>query len=102
MERVDRRAWAYSLLTPLPVPTRSGNPVVRATVRVADNHGHGSELGELELSMGSALVVEIAGDAGHNHRVVLSASEVAAIRSGRTVTKRSSETFGHTHFVIFN
>ena len=51
---------------------------------------------------GGALLLDIRGAATHPHTVQLSAADIGNIAEGRSVSKRSSTTDGHSHTVTFN
>jgi hypothetical protein len=69
---------------------------------VSANHGHRAVITAAALAAGGAVQLDIAGDAGHPHRVDLPAQAVQEIRDGRSVQKDSTTTDGHMHVVTFN
>ena len=69
---------------------------------ISDNHGHTAVVRAAQLQAGNAISLSIAGTAGHNHVVDLSAAEVAQIANNQRVSKVSSTGDGHTHTVTFN
>ena len=69
---------------------------------VSANHGHTAVITSAQLSAGGDLMLNIRGEAPHNHTVQLGAADVAAIRDGRQVSKNSSTDDSHNHTVTFN
>jgi hypothetical protein len=93
--------------TPTPAPTATptteptATPVGDEVGDVSNNHGHSAVITAAQLEAGGALTVSVSGG-GHSHSFQLSGSEVVSIRDGQTVSKQSSSTNSHRHFVTFN
>jgi hypothetical protein len=74
---------------------------------VSANHAHDAHITDAALTNGGALVLDIRGDADHQHTVQLTMDEVTQIEDGARVSKESSvepsASFGtHSHTVTFN
>jgi microcystin-dependent protein len=72
---------------------------------VADNHGHVAILTVEQLNSGSAVTLDITGEADHSHTVEYSAEEIETILDGDQVVKESSldsADGSHSHVVTFN
>src|SRR5688572_1583070 len=79
--------------TPTPV-AKTGN--------ISANHGHAATISAAEQTAGGDVVLNIEGQATHNHQVSLSGAQVVQIRSGTQVAITSTSTLGHQHTVTFN
>src|SRR5581483_11053700 len=84
--------------TATPTQTVSGDKVGQ----ISNNHGHIAIITAAELVSGGGLLLNIQGNAAHNHVVTLSGGEVKSIAAGATVAKLSSSANGHQHMVTFN
>lgn len=78
---------------------------------ITNNHGHTAVITAAELAAGEDMMLNIEGEAGHPHRVELTAAEVQQIAGGMRVTKGSTtlredplypEVGEHAHNVTFN
>lgn len=69
---------------------------------ISGNHGHSAVITSAELTARDAISLNIAGSAGHQHTVELSAAEVGQIADGMQVSKGSSTDDFHSHNVTFN
>lgn len=65
---------------------------------ISGNHGHTLTVARADLDSTTALTYSIAGSAGHDHSIVLSPANLAALKAGGTVTVSSSVT-DHGHSV---
>jgi hypothetical protein len=88
-------------------PPTSGTPTTlppagSKTGSVSANHGHAAVITAADLQASGAVMVNIAGSAGHPHVVELPPQAVQQIRDGRKVEKESTMTDAHTHVVTFN
>jgi hypothetical protein len=99
-------------------PASSGAPGSSAsdkTGSISANHGHVAVVTAAQLSSGGGVTLSIAGTAGHDHAVLLTADEVRSIAASGRVAKISSATstssddgYGgqtstsHSHTVTFN
>jgi len=82
-----------------PTSPSSGGDV---TGVVSANHGHIAVVRSAQLMAGNAVMLDIRGNATHNHVVELSGDELRAIAAGQRVVKRSSNENSHFHEVTFN
>jgi hypothetical protein len=69
---------------------------------ISNNHGHKASITSAELARGSALMLNIRGDADHAHMVELTAAELIRIKSQETVSKECTSEGAHTHMVSFS
>jgi len=74
---------------------------------ITNNHGHALSIPFADLDSTTAKVYSIAGTAGHDHMITLTAAELAMIKAGGSVTVTSTTTnvapFGaHSHDVTVN
>ena len=95
--------------TPGPTPTPTTAAVGDKAATVSANHGHSAVITGAQLEAGGGLVLDIMGQAPHNHQVTLTGDEVVSIRNNQTVTKASTVSDGgssyggeHNHGVTFN
>jgi hypothetical protein len=84
-------------------PTGATPPADRDTVgSISDNHGHRASITSAELARGSALMLNIRGEADHAHMVELTSADLVRIKSQETVAKECSAEGAHTHMVTFS
>lgn len=83
---------------PAPAPPAPQDRACGAT-DISNNHGHTLVLGADQLDATTDLTLNIEGTAGHNHTVVLTAAQLAAIKAGTAVTVDSSTALTHRHTV---
>ena len=69
---------------------------------ISNNHGHKASITSAQLATGSALLLNIRGDADHAHMVELTAAELTRIKSQETVSKECTSEGAHTHMVSFS
>lgn len=73
------------------------------TGSISSNHGHSALITSAQLASNQMLTLNIQGSGNHSHSLVLSPSELGAIRQGTRISKySSSQTDGHAHTVTFN
>jgi hypothetical protein len=82
-------------------PTASTAPPPDRVGTVDTNHGHTATITSAQQLAGGAVELDIRGTSSHSHKVMLSADDVASIRSGRRVEVASSGS-SHSHLVVFN
>jgi len=80
----------------------TGTTDADTTGAISTNHGHKATITSAQLAAGSALLLDIRGDADHPHMVELTAAEISRIRSQQTVSKDSSTMGEHMHVVTFS
>lgn len=66
---------------------------------ISANHGHVLTVPLADLRAGVEKSYDIAGTAGHNHTVTLSAADFALISTEGTLTKSTTVASGHSHTV---
>jgi hypothetical protein len=66
---------------------------------IQSNHGHALTVPAADLDSTTARTYGIAGVAGHDHVVTLSAAELAALKAGQSVSVTSTGGPGHEHGV---
>ena len=94
--------------SPSPAPAPAPSPPPAAPTpgavqgSVSANHGHIATITAAELAGGSDIILQIQGDADHDHSVMLAASDLSQIAGGERVSRESSNDQAHTHFVTFN
>lgn len=93
-----------SSLGPEPDPVKdSPAPVITDKVgMVFDNHQHDALLTKAQLEAGTEVLLHIQGHSQHDHYLTLTREDLAAIRSGLTVSKPSTTDWGHQHLILFN
>jgi hypothetical protein len=69
---------------------------------ISNNHGHKASITSAQLAIGSALLLNIRGDADHAHMVELTAAELIRIKSQEIVSKECTSEGAHTHMVSFS
>lgn len=69
---------------------------------IGTNHGHTAVITAAQLTVASALSLDIRGASDHPHTVTLTESQVAAIAANQRVAKESTTDDGHSHTVTFN
>jgi hypothetical protein len=69
---------------------------------VSANHGHRAIVEAADLSSNSTVTIDLRFRATHNHELMLTPLELAAIAENGRVVKASSTTEGHSHTVTFN
>jgi hypothetical protein len=69
---------------------------------IANNHGHQASITSAQLVAGSALMLNIRGDADHGHMVELTTDDLVRIRSQQTISRECTSTSEHTHMVTFS
>jgi hypothetical protein len=82
-------------------PTASTAPPPDRVGTVDTNHGHTATITSAQQLAGGAVELDIRGTSSHSHKVMLSADDVASIRSGRRVEVASTGS-SHSHQVVFN
>lgn len=75
--------------------TGSCNDGIDATI--TSNHGHAISIDAADLDGGQSKTYSIIGTSQHDHSVTLTAQDFADLKSGKTVTKESTNTAGHSH-----
>jgi hypothetical protein len=91
--------------TPAPPPPAGG--LSCGATAISDNHGHALLIPAADVDSMVSIMYSIAGGAGHNHTVTLTAAQLAQIKAKTAVTVQS--TFGgdiyfvnHNHSVTVN
>jgi hypothetical protein len=69
---------------------------------VSNNHDHRAIVESAQLNSNSTVTIDLRWRATHNHELVLTPLELAAISENGRVVKTSSTTEGHDHIVTFN
>jgi hypothetical protein len=69
---------------------------------VSENHGHRAIVDAAQLNSSSTVRIDMRHRASHNHELILTPTELAAITENGHVVKDSSTTEGHNHTVTFN
>jgi hypothetical protein len=88
--------------------TSGGSPTGSSPVNpdtlgsISSNHGHKASITSAQLATGSALLLNIQGDADHAHMVELTAAELIRIKSQEVVSKECTSEGAHTHMVTFS
>ncbi len=66
---------------------------------ISANHGHRLVVSPADVAAGVDKTYSIAGTAGHDHQVTLTAAEFAVLGAGHAITVTSTNGAGHTHDV---
>ncbi|MEK8032148.1 hypothetical protein AACH06_15075 [Ideonella sp. DXS29W] len=66
---------------------------------IGSNHGHSLTIAEADLSATSDKTYSIQGSSGHDHTVTFTPAQLAALKSGRSVSVTSTTAAGHSHTV---
>ncbi|MCA9536491.1 MAG: hypothetical protein KC593_22565 [Myxococcales bacterium] len=84
-----------------PPPSGSSDAGADTTLvtTISANHGHVLTVPLADLRAGVEKSYGIAGTAGHNHTVTLSAADFALISTEGTLTKSTTVASGHSHTV---
>lgn len=69
---------------------------------VGNNHGHRAIVEAAQLNSTSTITIDMRFQATHNHTLMLTAGELAAIAENGRVVRTSSTDDGHNHTVTFN
>lgn len=73
------------------------NQVVSSNISA--NHGHSLILSEEMIQSGLTQEVDIKGQSGHPHRIVITEDHFRQLRLGQKISVSSSQDAGHTHEV---
>jgi hypothetical protein len=76
----------------------AANPSCKAS-GIGNNHGHELVIPYADTASAASLSYSIRGSSDHDHTVILSAQQLAQVRSGASVTVNSTTSGGHTHSV---
>jgi hypothetical protein len=84
--------------SPTPTPTPTGTDINGS---ISGNHGHTAVITGAMLTAGSAVSLDIRGNADHPHTVEVSQADLATLKNRQAVSKQSTNNSGHTHTVTF-
>lgn len=87
----------YNGGTPAPAPAPGGTSCSPAVI--SDNHNHALVIAKSDLNSTTAMTYDIHGTADHTHSVTFSATQLAQLKSGLTVSMSSSVTLSHDHTI---
>jgi hypothetical protein len=82
-------------------PTTPPTQVVDVNGTVSANHGHTAVVAAAQITTGSAISLDIRGQATHPHTVSITAADLTSLKNRSTVTVTSSTDNGHNHVVTF-
>jgi hypothetical protein len=68
---------------------------------VSANHGHIATVTAAQITATNAVVLNIQGQATHNHTVSLSQADLQTLKNRQAVSRDSSNDSGHMHTVTF-
>jgi hypothetical protein len=74
-----------------------GNCTNGVDVTITGNHGHALKIDAADFGAGQSKTYSISGTSQHDHSVTLTAQDFADLQSGKTITKESTNTAGHSH-----
>jgi hypothetical protein len=77
--------------------TADGNCTNDLDVTITGNHGHALKIDAADFDAGQSKTYSITGSSQHDHSITLTAQDFADLKSGKTVTKESTNTAGHSH-----
>lgn len=80
-------------------PPRPPQLVKVAISEISKNHGHDFMIKFTELIKAGGQTLDIQGDSGHPHSIVISNDQIIALMKGEDVVIVSSKDAGHTHQV---
>jgi hypothetical protein len=84
--------------SPTPTPTPTTGDV---TGSISGNHGHTAVITGAMITAGSAVSLDIRGNADHPHTVEVSQTDLATLKNRQAVSKQSTNNSGHAHSVTF-
>ncbi len=85
-------------------PTQPGpgpGPVGNVTGSISGNHGHTATITSAQITTGSAISLNIRGDADHPHTVDITQADLGMLQNRQPVSKTSTNDSGHQHGVTF-
>jgi hypothetical protein len=82
-------------------PTTPPTQVADVNGTVSANHGHIAVVAAAQITTGSAISLDIRGQATHPHTVSITAADLTSLKNRSTVTATSSTDNGHNHVVTF-
>lgn len=82
-----------------PAPAPSPAPAGGCSANILGNHGHVLTIPQADLESTTARTYDILGNADHNHTVTFSATDLANLKAGQTVTVQTSTTLAHSHSI---
>lgn len=88
--------------TPTPSPPSGGNPSSGCTDSIAANHGHVLAVALADLDSATDKTYDIQGGADHTHTVILTVSQLRALKTGVSVSTTSSTTLAHQHDIAIS
>ncbi len=88
---------SYSAGAPAPAPSPA--PAGGCSANIAGNHGHVLTIPQADLDSTTAKTYDIQGTADHTHSVTFSATDLANLKAGQTVTVQTSTTLAHSHSI---
>lgn len=89
---------AYSQ-APTPTPAPGGGAGISCSDSISDNHGHVLAIAAADLDSLADISYDIHGSAGHTHSLLLTAADLAKLKSHATVMATTSVTLAHSHVV---
>lgn len=82
-------------------PAAPTPPVKDVSGTISNNHGHVATITSAQITAGSAISLDIRGDASHPHTVDITQAELHTLQSRQPVAKDSTNNNGHMHTVTF-
>jgi len=93
---------ACSDSTPPTTPTPPASaPASDVNGTVSANHGHIAVITGAQMTAGSAVALDIRGNATHPHTVMVAQADLTSLKNRQAVTLPSSTDNGHSHTVTF-
>jgi hypothetical protein len=66
-------------------------------VTITNNHGHALSIAAADFEAGQSKTYSIRGTSDHDHSLILAAADFTDLKNGKTITKESTTSSGHTH-----
>ena len=85
---------------PIPLdPSAQAVIPVSITLDISNNHGHNGFISNESVIIGDQLTIDIQGDSGHPHTIILTEDDLAVLRKQLVVDVKSSVDAKHSHMV---
>lgn len=80
-------------------PSGSPSIPVSITLDISNNHGHHGFISYESVIIGNQLTIDIQGDSGHPHTIILTEQDLTVLRQKLVVDVKSSVDANHAHMV---
>jgi hypothetical protein len=91
---------AGALLAPRLARSQDAPVCERIVARVGSNHRHAFEVAVADVTAGVEKTYDLAGEAGHSHKVTLGPADFERVRAGAVVRMPTTREGGHIHRVL--